>query len=235
MLDSECSDSIILAFLQDPEVAPDSGCIADISQPEFFTSQSVIQLPVILKLLNLEDNTGWEALLLVLALLFLLTAAFFIPLAWLIRALQPKPTQAGSQAIPYASPIEGTSSSGAFEPAWIEKTGPPIFVRLSGWAAVLNGFILLAFVIWVIVAIVQMISNNDNRLFFGVAGEYRTAFILPLIATFLTFLMIAAAFQGWLWREWKVFRKLYYSLLTISAIICLFILGLWGMLVAFWA
>ena len=190
---------------------------------------------MILKLLNLEDNTGGEALLLVMALLFLLTAAFFIPLAWLIRALQPNPTQAGSQAISYASPIEGTSPSGAFEPAWIEKTGPPIFVRLSGWAAVLNGFILLAFVIWVIVAIVQMISNNDNRLFFGLAGEYRMAFLLPLIATFLTFLMIAAAFQGWLWREWKVFRKLYYSLLTISAIICLFILGLWGMLVAFWA
>jgi hypothetical protein len=240
MLDNNCSDGIILAFLENPDQTPDSSCIANYSQPEFFTSKTLVDLPVLLKLLNLEDNTGLEALLLALSLLFLLTAIFFLPLAWLVKTLQPKshkvatPSWDASRSIgTYTLPYGQSSQNSIIGSSRPESAGPPLLVHLSSWVAVINGTFLLTFLIAITVIIFQMITANDNRLFFGVAGEYRFWFGLPLFSMLLTIAMVVASLQGWRWKGWSILRRLYYSTLTLSAIVCLVILGLWKMLAAF--
>jgi hypothetical protein len=54
MLSGDCADGMIQAFLEDPTSAPDSSCIDPQEKPAFLTSANVIDMPVILKLLNLD-------------------------------------------------------------------------------------------------------------------------------------------------------------------------------------
>ena len=239
MLDNKCSDGILLAFLDDPQNAPDTSCIADYTQPKFFTSKTVITLPAILKILGLKGSSGLEAGMLALALLFLSTALFFLPLAWLVNLLRPKPRTASPTLgqSPFSSEFPGyqNAAPSAFETALENETQPSLMMRFSSWAAALNATILLTFCIAVVAIIIQMITANDSRLYFGIAGEYRAWFVLPPIALLLTIAMLGASFKGWRWKAWSIWRRFYYTLLTLAALVCVGVLGVWGMLIAFFS
>lgn len=237
MLDNACSDSIILAFLNDPNNAPDTSCISDYNRQSFYTSKTVINIPGILGLLNLDGDAATQAILLLLALIFLVTAIFFLPLIWLINLLQPKPQTKPPITVqtPYSGELLNQQSLPTSTTVDEEQnlSRPPLSTRLSSWFAVLNAIILLSFCVVVVVILFQMISANDNRLYFGLAGEYRAWFILPPLAVLFTSGMLIASIQSWKIKEWSLMRKAYYALLTVAAIIIISVLGLWNLLTAF--
>jgi len=223
----ECQDQVILDFLRDPLSPPNAACIETMDGPDFVTPSALVRLPVLAKLLNLEDGTGWQAALYIFALLFLLTALFIYPLAWIIRLFSRKPARPESG---YA-PVPGDPASSVIETESASRAGgwPR---RLAPWLAALTAIVLLIFTIIFIVVIVNMVTANDLRILLGMPGRARPLFILPVLAVGLVVLMIGAAVAGWFRRSGSIAGRLYFSLLTIAALVCVAILAAWGMMTA---
>jgi pimeloyl-ACP methyl ester carboxylesterase len=202
-----CQDSIILAFLETPTKKPDESCIEEIQAPVFMTPENVIDVPALTRLLNLEGSSGLDALVLALSLFTLLTATLVFPLAWLVKLFQKTESH-------------------------ISTPTPPFIIRIAGWIAALDGPVLFAFLTAWLFVLLQMINANDNRLFFGVSASLRGWFILPILAIIITLAMLVAGILAWIQRYWRIWTRVYYSLLVLSSFACMFVLARWGLLTA---
>jgi pimeloyl-ACP methyl ester carboxylesterase len=234
-LEGECQDRIISDFLNNPSRFPNTECISEISKPVFFTSSNLIDVPALIRLLNLEGTTGIELLFLILALLWLLSAVFIFPLVWLMRTLRPKLSIQKSKTAPdgYTAPIVGTLQS-VLQPNLSELTPSDAprespLIRYAGWIAVLNGITLSIFTCGFFVVIITMIADNDNRLFFGVTSQAWALFILPILSMVFTLAMIMAMLKIWRDHRWGIWGRMYYSSITLAAISCIMILLKWGL------
>ncbi len=77
-----------------------------------------------------------------------------------------------------------------------------------------------------------MINANDNRLFFGISTEARPLIFLALVYVFASIVILAAAVMSWIKRYWSIWMRLYYTVLTLSALYAVFILTRWGIIEA---
>lgn len=219
---NKCADSIIQAFLKDPSTAPDSSCIADYATVDFWSPGAVVPVPLFGRVLGLDRDLLSPALLLALFSLGLLSALFFLPLAWLIKLIRSgrKPVGAGQSAFPVTStgmdaPVETGSGSGCV-------------LRLAGPAAMLNALVLPVFWITLTVLFVRMSVDQDMMVLWGVASAWRPLFLLPLLAILLSLFMLVGAILGWSSRYWSIWRKLYYSVVTLCALACVAITAYLG-------
>jgi hypothetical protein len=93
--------------------------------------------------------------------------------------------------------------------------------------------------IFTVAYLAAMIASLDGDLqfllFFGLPGIYRPIFILPLLVLLFTFLMLGLALQGWFSPAWHILRKIYYTLLTFSAILVVASMALAGILLGLFA
>lgn len=229
MLDGDCADNMILEFLANPASPPDSSCTQSQPAPNYITSQNVIDLPVVLKLLNLEPAALFGLALIFLSLFFLWTSALIFPLAWLIKRSRPKITtmtvdSANNSALDWQD----------IQPALPPQPAPnfPLLLRISSWLPVLASACLSLFWISFITTLVIMVSNNDNRLFYGLSREAGAWFILLFLFVLLSLLMFAAAWMGWAKQYGPLWRRLYFTLLSLAALAILIVLISWNMLTA---
>ena len=109
---------------------------------------------------------------------------------------------------------------------------PTLLSKSAGWVAFFAGPVLAVFMLGFTVIVVDMAVKNDNRLFFGVDSSTRVLFILPLIFLLLSIWMTAANLAAWIKGNWSVWSRIYFTLLTLSALACLVILAAWGILTA---
>jgi pimeloyl-ACP methyl ester carboxylesterase len=227
----DCQDAIFLEFIDNPNQKPDGSCIAA-QKLEFSTPGSIVPLPELISLLNLQGSTAIELIVYALALLFLLTALVVYPIAWLVSLFR-HPAQ---QAAPVVT-----------EPAWADSAQPvgniptaitnrrPWIYRLGPWLAGISGMLLLVFIIVVAAVALNMALANDSTVLLGLPGSTRPLFLLPLAATVLAALMVGAVVLAWGRKAGSVWGRLYFSLLTLSAWVCIAILCRWGMLAALFA
>jgi len=75
-----------------------------------------------------------------------------------------------------------------------------------------------------------MITKNDNRLFYGLPIEAQPWFALILIFLLLCLAMLAATILGWVQRYGPLWRRVYYTLVTLAGLTISIILVSWGML-----
>lgn len=238
-MSNDCADGLIGAFLNHPAQAPDAACIQNYPAPRFFTSRSVIDLPGVLKLLNLDGAAALQFLLLSSGWLFLMTAFLVFPLAWLVNRARRK-RAAHTLAAAYPSPSPAIENPGDDLPsAWsrldpdpLPDTPPPspVFVRLSSWLAALEAALLGLFLVALAVVVWQMFAANDNRLFYGVPGEARPWFVLPLLFGVFSLDMLVTMVILWVRGDGSFLRRLYYSLLTLTALGCTLVMGAMGIL-----
>jgi len=229
MLSSDCADGLIQSFLEDPTRAPDSSCIDLQARLEFLTSAKLIDMPVILKLLNLDPVSLLGFFTFCLALLFLWSSVLVFPLAWLIERTKRKPVPA---------PVETAAVSTIFQEVSPSSSTPSHtgrsswLLRVSAWLPVIASAVLSLF--WLVfgVFLVIMIAENDNRLFYGLAGEARPWFILIMIFLLATLLMIISAILNWTRQYGPIWRRVYYTMLTLAALAITVVLAEWGMLTA---
>lgn len=233
---TECADTILLKFLDNPSQAPDAACIEKGGGVKFSTPASLIRLPVLIKLLNLADGTGWQAILYLLGLLFLLSALLVYPVVGLFRLVkgQPKPA---AYAYPQPEVIRadpGMGIAGMAQPGSPKSAAQkPLLYRLGPWAAWIEAAVLLIFTVVLVVVTFKLAMANDVRILLGLPGSSRLLFLLPPIALLLTICLFLGAIAAWIRRAGSVWGRLYLTLLTISAVICVGILAVWGMLGAF--
>lgn len=222
----ECQDQIFLDFIDNPNQAPDASCIQETTAPAFVTPKDVVAIPVLIKLLNFQDGTGWQLGLYMLALLFLLTALLAYPLAWVVRRLRSKPAPA---PVVMTEPGAWAESGGYIEPSLAPERG---LYRFAPWLSAVTGMLLLIFTVILVVIIVRMVTENDMMILVGLPGSARVLFVLPLLALLAALGLAAAMLTGWLRRAGSVWGRLYSTLLTIAAFVALGVLALWGMLSA---
>lgn len=209
LFDNACADQIIQDFWDAPAAAPDTACLADYQSPDFFAPRDILKLPVTFKLLRLDESLLPGTLAFSLGFLGLLSAWFFLPLVWFINL--------------FRAPVP-------------DAPRPSFALRLAGPLALLNGLLLLAFLVAYIVAVFTSLDGNTQfLLFFGLPGAARPIFILPLVSLGLTFGMMALSVQGWFSSAWHILRKIYYSLVVLATILALLVLGLGGILFGFFA
>jgi len=243
-LDGDCQNGIIRAFLDNPSQKPDASCIAGISKLVFYTPTNTINIPILIKVLNLEGYTGVQLIVFFLCSLFLLSALLSIPIIWLVQRSRRKKY---AVPLPSASPISSIQGSDIIVPSDVTYSPEPVqstemldqswlstfLSRTAGWVAFFAGPVLASFMLGLTVLVVDMAIKNDNRLFFGVPTSARVLFILPLIFLILSIWMFAASLSAWIQKSWSVWSRLYYTMLAVAAWVCLVILASWGILTAY--
>ena len=200
-----CADGIIQDFLQNPSQAPNSSCIADYNKVQFWSPTSVVPVGMFGRVLTLDRSLLSPAGLLGLFSLFMLSALLLIPLVWFVKLFRPS-RKATIPADPYAEPSPRLGSLSALS------------LRFAGLAAVLNSLILPVFWGVLTVLFVNLSLKNDMMVVWGVSNAWRPLFLLPLLFLLLSLFMLWECFSGWRSTDWSIWRKLYYSLITLCAL-----------------
>ncbi len=208
---NKCADGLIQGFLENPSVAPDSSCIADYATVKFWGTGAVVPVPLFGRALTLDRSLLNPAAILALFSLCLLSALFLIPLVWLIKLFLPKrrPVETPPAAFPVTAP-EAAGSGDRFG----------LILRFAGLAAMLNGLVIPVFWAALIVLFLRMSLDRDMMIVWGVSSVWRPLFLLPLLSLTLTLFMLWETFLGWGSGDWSIWRKLYYSLMTVCALGC---------------
>lgn len=195
-----CAAEILGAFLADPTVRPADGCLATLGPPRFITAADVVRLPGLLRLANLEGRSGVELAVFAGALLVLLTGWLLLPMAWLIRRLQG-----------------------------VARPGPPArLARSVPWLVVLDALVLVGFAVALVTVFVAAISTNEAALLLGLPSDAAWILVLPVVAMVLAVAIAVGVAQGLRLGGWRVWRRLYLSLLGLAALSCAVLLGVWG-------
>jgi len=219
--EGECQDNIILSFLEDPTITPNDICVEKMNPLIFFTPNNLIDVPKLVSILNLEENSGIEMIILLVCLFILSSAILILPIHWVTTRLRAT-RLASSQNL--GGILEPKRSKESLEPS------KPFLIQTYHWVAILASVTLLTFIIGLTVVLVEMVMANDNRLFFGITSMARGWLILPTIFLLLTMIMILTSLIAWIKKLWSIWMRFYYSILTIAALSSLVILGKWGFL-----
>jgi pimeloyl-ACP methyl ester carboxylesterase len=185
-----CADQIMDDFIANPAQKPDSSCIGE-ETIDYVSSEDVVDFPVLIQALNLETKALVQVGLLILFDLVLLTAWLVFPISWLVRVVR---SQAGRPT--------------------------PFHAHLAPWLAMLIGLLVLLFGIALIVVTVNLVQDNDILILMGVPAQYRWIFVFPLLASLLTLVLVVQVIAGWAGSYWSVRRKVYLSILALSAVAC---------------
>lgn len=236
-LDGDCQDQIIRSFLDQPEQSPDSSCVEPVETLEFFTPQSLVEIPAFIQLLNLQNSRPIEFLILLSAALFIFPGIFIIPLRWLwreYRFVTHKDNPSGSSQAEILSPADPGQLASQITPSetrsklatagWFVSSPTRLFWFFSiiTWLFLISLFTILGL----------LLANNDNRLFFGIPGQARFLFSMPILML-LTFLLLSLAMiKNWFRKDRKIFSKIGITLGWIACLVVLLILQRWEILFA---
>ncbi|GAB4198004.1 MAG: hypothetical protein OHK0022_16740 [Roseiflexaceae bacterium] len=206
LLGGECPTQIASAFLDNPTDQPDARCIDQQPAPDFLSPVAVRFTPVnreIIELLNgleggLASAAALQLLVLLAATLFLCSLYLFWPLAWFIRQVWQRP------------PVERPPGS-----RWVRGL------------ALLAGPLTLLFVVGLVALIIQNETARPALLLAGVprTGGVTVLFALPLLVALITVVMAVWIGRVWARGGWTLPWKLYFSLLTLAAVVVLAVLA----------
>jgi hypothetical protein len=219
-LSGQCPADVMYAFLDNPGAQPDTRCVTEKPNVEFYTPRTIVMTPVtwsILHSLNgaLGGNSAdvdWGVLgmiaLAVLCALFLLTPLIVYPLSFLIR-------------------LFGKS----------DQPPQPVRERLGRWAArvyvLLAGILAATFIFGAVALIIAASFRPDFVILYGLPQSNAPLFIIPVVLIVLTVLMLICAILAWRDKGWGTPGRLYFSLLTLTAIVYLVALAPLGWLWVF--
>lgn len=195
-----CADQIMGEFIANPAVEPDSSCIGE-ETIDFVTSEDVVDFPILIQALNLETQALVKVGLAVLFGLVLLSAWLVFPIAWLVRVVRSKPGRP-----------------------------TPFHAHLAPWLAMLTGLLVLLFGIALLVVTVNLVQDNNILILMGVPAQSRWIFVFPLLAGLLTLGLAVEAVAGWAGSYWSGKRKVYISVLALSAVTCTILFWVTGAL-----
>ncbi|MCK6627343.1 MAG: alpha/beta hydrolase [Anaerolineae bacterium] len=194
---NQCASGLVQQFLDNPTVAPNDSCIA--AEPTTFdipTPEKVVMTPAPAHVLDLLNGKNWGGLaVLLLSLGVLLSVGLIWPLAYFIRKMRGRRP----------------------------TNQPPVAISWSALTlVVLMGSLSLLF----LVGLAGLLFSSDlSTLLVGIPRAGVPLFVLPPLLLLLAAAIVAMALVLWVRGYWSVWRRVYYTLLTVAA------LGLVGVLV----
>ena len=200
-----CVDDIIHQFLDSPEKEPDGACLTEIEPAEFIQSDA-LSFPFLGEVNQFTQSLWIQLGLATLFLLGILSAFIVLPLALLIGWLRKK-----------------KSLSRIFEPSarrlkWI-----------GGILALVFGFLALIFVSGALFFTMQSLFNGMANIF-SISGAAAPFFVIPLILTIISIILLVVAIKIWRQSVMSLWTKIYYSFLAICALGYVAVLAVGGMM-----
>lgn len=237
-LGGDCQDQIIRSFLLNPSQSPDTNCMQPLESLEFYTPETVIEIPSIIQLLNLQNGREVEFLILFLSGLILLPGIVFIPANYLWKQYKNKPeitpthqdnlnSGAESGLISYTVPDSPSAQASSSITMGSNQNS-----NRYTWMVWLFSLLTWLFLISLFIIVALMLSQNDNRLFYGLPGQSRFLFGIPVIMLLLAILMAGAVIRIWLSHDIKLVKKLSTTISFLLCISILVIFGRWEILLA---
>jgi hypothetical protein len=200
-----CANGIMQEFLDNPGVAPNDSCISDL--PTTFdipTPAKVIMTPAMANVIDLLNGNNLGSLgLFLLGLLVLLSFFVIWPLAYFIRR------------------IRGT----------VPKDQPPAVLARSAVALVV---LMAGLSVFFLAGLVALVFSSDlSTLLVGIPKISAPLFVIPPMLVLVTAAMVIIVPVLWIRGCWSVWRRVYYMLLTLSAVVLVGVLIKWEMLTVF--
>jgi pimeloyl-ACP methyl ester carboxylesterase len=192
-LAGECPVGIIQSFLDDPDAQPDARCIQRQPAPEFLTPRGVRMSPVVRSIIEMLETSSFGPLIvLALAAVVLLSLFLVWPLAWLVQQIRQGPA--------------------ADRPRWS---------RLMRLLALLTGPLALVFAVGLVLLIAQNETARPALLLLGVprTPTVTALFAIPLLIALIALAMLAWSIWLWTRRSWTLGWRIYFSLLTLAALL----------------
>ncbi len=204
-LSNDCPTSITLAFLNNPSQDPDSSCISEMGVPAYLTPKSMVDFPVIMQVLNIKPQGLISTVALLLFCTFLGLALIAMPIAWIINRFNKSRT----------------------------PRTQPFFASLAIWLPGLASLLIGAFLVGVIALAVKLVNDNNTVIFFGLPANARPLFLLTILAALVLLVVLYAAVRSWVKGWYSIPMRIYYSLLALSGLGAIAVLGYWGALFPF--
>ncbi len=187
-----CANRIIVAFVENPERAPNAQCIRDdATRVDFITPSNTILSAGIGKMqLAMLQGKIEKFILPLVAIPVLLSVWLIAPLAWLIRRSQKRPSE------------------------------PHLLARLVPWLAALASLLALVFfgAIFVLLIIVALQNENTMGLVVGAPRQWFILYTLPFLYSVCAILFTAAIVLSWLRGNWGILQRVYFSVLAVTAL-----------------
>ena len=202
---SPCAQSIVVAFLNDPTVAPDAGCIANVASPEFVIPQDVTILPGVYRT-QLDIGEAPRSIP-TLVVLLACVLVFVVEILYLFVAGIVRLVRRGAWPVPTER---------------LSRLAHP----LAGLVAVLNT--------GSVVALGVLLSTLDTTdplvLYFGLPAGYAPLVLVPVLAAMLTVALVVLAVLAWVRRYWTVPKRVLLSAVTLAAVVLAGLMAYWGLL-----
>ena len=189
-----CAQQMVAAFLDNPDVPPESNCIVGDGQGRYVLPEDIYFGPEIYRYLN-DTGAGGPRAPLAAALwfsLFLFVAELIYVAVILIRRL-----------------VLGTRMA---------ETGGRV-ARVAHLLAALVAIANLAFFLALTQLLNRLAVATPLVLRFGVPIQYGPLMTIPLLTEILTAAMLVIAFLAWIMGYWSNFQRTFYSLVTLAAVI----------------
>jgi pimeloyl-ACP methyl ester carboxylesterase len=194
-----CANEIIGRFLDDPSAKPDTSCVGT-ETPEFITSEDVIFLGTLQRLIAAEGVTGifMSGILgipAVLAALLLATSFVVYPVGALIKRVRGLPARP-----------RGPGFAG-----WLARAAP--------WIAASAAVVALLCVVGIALAMGSTLAADGTLAIMGaVPARWAWVFALPALLGVIGLALLLAAVAIWATRQRSLFGRIYLSLLTVAAL-----------------
>ncbi|MBV7330903.1 alpha/beta fold hydrolase [Chloroflexi bacterium TSY] len=234
VLSNECPQWIMYQFLEEPRRQPDARCIDDLPPLDFVVPGELVYtgVPNEIRFALSQVMEGrnvilafWRTSILVVCTLILLSIVLVWPTAWFIqRRHQRRESYADVTDLELSEQRDLSSDHQSSEPdANIEADSRgklPLLLRWSGWIAFGGAFVATLFLIGMAVVVVFEFSVATDLISIGVPRMFAPVFVLPLVMVGLTIFMLIASIAAWIMRQyWRPWRRIYYAILTVAAVV----------------
>jgi hypothetical protein len=207
MTSGNCPNTLINAFVRDPEYVPDARCIReDASNVRFLTRATHILSPAIGKLQFWMLQAKIEYFILpIVLILFLLSVWIVAPLAWVVRHARKRPSE------------------------------PHLAAKLAPWLIALASAVALFFfvIVFALVIIVALQNADPIGLVVGAPGAWFVVYLMPLVYAVAALGFTAAIVLAWTRGNWGMARRIYFSGLAVAALALVVWFGVNDLLFAF--
>ncbi|MEM7344153.1 MAG: alpha/beta hydrolase, partial [Chloroflexota bacterium] len=200
-----CIDRIIQDFLADPTREPTSTCLNIVNTPNF-APPDAFSLPLLGQINQLAQGAFIEMGIAGLFILTVLSAYFLWPLSWFISLFrtQARPTRTTNQ-------------------------------RLINWSSrgliLMFGAVAALFVAGVTSVIIYILASDTGLAILSAVPSWTTPlFLLPCVLGLLLLCIVGVTPLVWRSSGWTLLGKLYYTVLALSALGYIIVLGWGGML-----
>jgi pimeloyl-ACP methyl ester carboxylesterase len=202
--DNPCAESIMAAFLNDPGAAPDPSCIPEMPGPQFVLPEDVAILPSIYEIhYGQVGASRIEDMLFNGSLLVFGAEIAFLVIAGMVWLVRRRERDV--------------------RPDPIARFAHP----LAGLAAVL----CLAFSLVMRTVLRDLAATNRVVLRFGLPAEYGPPLNITTLIAVLTAVLVVFAALAWVRGYWSLLGRIFFSLVTLAALVFTGLMVYWGLLV----